>query len=182
MTVEEICKFPLPPMEPDAHLFLWRCASMQREALDVIDAWGFRLKSEIVWLKKTSSGKRWFGMGRTVRAEHETCLIATRGRPQVLSRSVRSVFEAPVGRHSAKPAEFFSIVEQLCSGPYVELFARQQRPGWTALGLEADGDGDVSENKEHLTYDQRSRRLGNRAGNAFVACRRRRWPRTWRSP
>ncbi len=74
------------------------------------------------------------GMGRTVRAEHETCLIATRGRPSVRSRSVRSTFTAPVGAHSAKPDSFYSLVEQLCHGPFAELFARRRRPGWTQHG------------------------------------------------
>jgi len=106
--------------------------------------WGFTPKTEIVWLKKTAHGNRWFGMGRTVRAEHETCIIATRGRPKVLNHSVRSTFvtdfaglSAQVGRHSEKPEEFYKIVETLFDGPYVELFARRQRPGWTCQGDEA---------------------------------------------
>jgi N6-adenosine-specific RNA methylase IME4 len=56
-------------------------------------------------------------MGRTVRGEHEVCLIGTRGRPFVRSRSVRSTFTARVGRHSEKPAEFYAIVESLYAGP-----------------------------------------------------------------
>lgn len=136
LSVAELELFPLPPIADDAYLFFWRVASMQQEALDVIRAWDFTLKTEIVWRKQTVTGKRWFGMGRTVRAEHETCLVATRGRPQVLSKSIRSTFEAPVpdGRHSAKPEAFFDLVESLVPGPYVELFARRVRPGWTCLG------------------------------------------------
>ena len=149
LTVEEICLFPLPEMLDDSVLFLWRVASMQEEALRVIRSWGFTLKTEIVWRKKTKEGKRHFGMGRTVRAEHETCLIATMGKPLVKARNVRSVFDAEepnwedVGgmfeaeasrRHSQKPDEFFEIVESLFDGPYVELFARRTRLGWTTLG------------------------------------------------
>lgn len=143
LTVVELCAFSLPPLADDCTLFLWRVASMQQEALDVIKAWGFTVKTEIVWLKKTVHGKRWFGMGRTVRAEHEVCLVAQRGRPETLSHAVRSTFEvncdgleAIAGRHSAKPEEFYQIVESLRAGPYVELFARRQRPGWTCLGNE----------------------------------------------
>lgn len=131
-----ICNFALPPLADDAVLFCWRVASMQQEALDVVKAWGFVVKSELVWRKVTKNGKRWFGMGRYVRAEHETCLIATRGRPQILSHSIRSVFEAPAGRHSEKPDEFFRIVEELCPGPRVELFARRHRANWTCYGNE----------------------------------------------
>ena len=142
MSVGELCAFPLPPLAADCTLFFWRVAAMQQEALDVIRAWGFGApKCEIVWLKKTVHGNRWFGMGRTVRAEHEICLVAQRGRPETLSHSVRSTFvtdfeglSAPVGRHSEKPEEFYRIVETLREGPYCELFARRQRPGWTCLG------------------------------------------------
>jgi N6-adenosine-specific RNA methylase IME4 len=143
MSVAEIALFPLPPLAPDAYLFFWRVASMQEEALAVIRAWGFTLKSEIVWQKLTKKGKPWFGMGRTVRASHETALIATRGKPKPLSRSERSVLvaPAPVGEdgkyiHSAKPEAFYDKVERLARGPYVELFARRQRAGWTCLGNE----------------------------------------------
>jgi N6-adenosine-specific RNA methylase IME4 len=121
---------------PDARLFLWRVASQQEEALRVMRAWGFIPKAEIVWLKKTATGKRWFGMGRQVRMEHEVCLIGIKGRPEVLSKSIRSTFEAPYTRHSGKPDAFFDIVEQLSPGPYLELFSRVPRVGWTQLGDE----------------------------------------------
>ena len=120
----------------NSRLFLWRVASMQKEALDVMDAWGFTPKSEIVWLKKTSSGKRWFGMGRQVRNEHEICLIGTKGKPKTLDKSIRSTFEAPYTRHSGKPDIFFSIVEKLSSSPYLELFARNERKNWSQIGDE----------------------------------------------
>jgi N6-adenosine-specific RNA methylase IME4 len=137
LSVGELCSFPLPPVADDARLLLWRVASMQDEALAVARAWGFTVKSEVVWLKRTVNGKRWFGMGRQVRMEHEVCLIATRGRPNNPRRKdVRSTFEAAAGRHSAKPEAFYDLVESLYAGPYVELFARRHRPGWTCLGNE----------------------------------------------
>lgn len=134
----DICAFALPPLAPDACLLLWRVASMQQEALDVIKAWGFTLKTEIVWEKLTITGKPHFGMGHYVRASHETCLLATRGRWKPRSRSIRSRFAAPVGRHSAKPDAFYDLVEQLAEGPYVRLFARAERPGWTSFGNEIE--------------------------------------------
>lgn len=136
MSVEEICRFPLPPMYLDSTLFLWRVAAMQKEAMSVLDAWDFQLKAELVWKKLTPRGKRHFGMGHHVRNEHEVCLIATSGRPATLDRSIRSVFEAPIGRHSEKPDAFYEIVERMREGPYVELFARRQRAGWTCYGNE----------------------------------------------
>lgn len=139
LTVEDIARFPLPTMAPDCVLFLWRVASMQDEALLVARTWGFTVKSELVWVKTTKTGKPRIGMGRTVRNAHEVCLIATRGRPKVLDRSVPSVIFAPRGRHSAKPDVFYQTVERLYAGPYVELFARAHRPGWLCDGLEVDG-------------------------------------------
>jgi N6-adenosine-specific RNA methylase IME4 len=136
LSVQDIKKFPLPPMYHYSTLFLWRVAAMQQEALDVIAAWDFELKAEIVWKKLTPNGKRHFGMGRTVRMDHEVCLVATSGRPVTLDKSIRSVFEAATGRHSEKPEEFYKLVERLREGPYCELFARRQRAGWTCLGNE----------------------------------------------
>ncbi len=138
LSLSEIQRFPLPEFSDDAVLFLWRVASQPQAALDVVTAWGFTPKTEIVWRKLTVNGRRWFGMGRYVRAEHETCIVATRGRPKMLNKSTRSVFDAcvPDGRHSAKPVEFFGMVERLTSGPYLEVFARRRRAGWTSIGNE----------------------------------------------
>lgn len=133
------------PIADDAILFLWRVAAIQQAGLDVATAWGFTVKTELVWLKKTVNGRRFFGMGRTLRAEHEICLVATRGRPELKNHSTRTTFvtdldveglSAEVGRHSEKPSKFFDIIESLVDGPYLELFARRHRPGWTCIGDE----------------------------------------------
>lgn len=136
LTIGEIENFALPTLAEDALLFLWRVASQPEEALRVCRAWGFVPKSELVWLKMTATGKSHFGMGRYVRASHEVCIIASRGRGNSLikNRSVRSVFEAATGIHSQKPEEFYRIVESLADGPYHELFARRRRGGWSQEG------------------------------------------------
>lgn len=166
MTLPDILSFQMPhAIADDALLFLWRVGAMQEEALSVMRAWGFAPKSEIVWVKTsrpidklpiiaykgltTASGVEtgvgvegcgiFFGMGRYVRNCHETCLIGRRGRAKVKDRSVRSVFFAPVGKHSEKPEAFYDIVEKLADGPYVELFARRQRAGWLCFGDEVEG-------------------------------------------
>lgn len=124
----------------DAALFLWRVASMSEEALRVARVWGFAPKSEIVWVKKTRTGKRWFGMGRYTRAEHEAVIVATRGKFKVACRATRSVFEARAGMHSEKPDAFFKLVETLAGeGPFVEFFGRKARPGWHVFGDELPG-------------------------------------------
>lgn len=140
MTVDQIVRFPLPPLADDCMLMLWRVAAMQQEALDVMRFWGFTLKSEVVWEKLTKHGKQHIGMGHYVRASHEVCLIGTRGRVQVQDRSVRSSFQAPVQEHSSKPDRIYEIAERLLpGGPYVELFARRVRSGWLQHGHELEG-------------------------------------------
>lgn len=142
MSTKDLCRIHLPPIAENSVLFFWRLASMQSDALDVIQAWGFTPKTELVWVKLTSTSsnrelgtaKLHFGMGRQVRASHEVCIIATRGRVAPLNHSTRSVFFAPVGIHSAKPDAFYDIAESLYAGPRVELFARRCRPNWTTLG------------------------------------------------
>lgn len=136
LSVEAIARFPLPELAPDCLLLMWRLASMQEEALFVARAWGFKVKSEIVWDKLTTKGNAWFGMGRYVRASHETCLLGVRGRVAVLDHGIRSRFEAPVSEHSRKPERMHEIAEALSAGPYVEIFARRRRRGWRCLGNE----------------------------------------------
>lgn len=136
LTVNDLRRFPLPELADDAVLFLWRVSAMQEEALVVARAWGFTPKTEIVWQKLTATGKKHFGMGRIVRASHETCLVAVRGRMPPKVRNVRSTFEAPIGRHSAKPDAFYELIESLYDGPFVELFARKRRRGWRSFGAE----------------------------------------------
>lgn len=136
MSVDDICALKLPPIGPDALLFLWRVSSMVEEAARVARAWGFRPVSEIVWEKTTAGGETRIGMGRYVRLAHETCMIATRGQGRLFIKDhgIPSIFRAPRREHSAKPEVFYDIVEKLAEGPYLELFARRERSGWTCVG------------------------------------------------
>lgn len=137
LPTERLCAFELPPLDEDCILLMWRLASMQRDALAVCAAWGFRDHSELVWNKLTKTGKEWFGMGRIVRGSHETCLIGVRGRASriVENHSIRSSFSAQVRDHSEKPDRIYEIAEALVpGGPWVELFARRRRAGWEQYG------------------------------------------------
>lgn len=124
-------RFPWPELEPDCRLFLWATSPLLPEALHVLSAWGFTYKAGMVWHKL---GR--MGMGRTVRVQHEHLLIGVRGKPAVLSHSVLSVFEARPLAHSAKPDEAYRLIERLSPGPWVELFGRKERAGWTVLGVD----------------------------------------------
>ena len=79
------------------------------------------------------------GMGYHTRANTEPCLLATRGNPPRLADDVHQVIMAPVGEHSAKLDEAYSRIRRLYPGPYLELFARKPRDGWTVWGNEVDG-------------------------------------------
>lgn len=139
MSVPEIIEFHrqhlLPVLAPNAYVFIWRLSSMVEEGYQVGRALGLVPKSEVVWDKVTRTGKPWFGMGRHVRASHETAILFVRGAPRPLGHDVRSRFSANVGGHSEKPEFFYrNVVERLCRGPYLELFSRRAREGWTCLG------------------------------------------------
>lgn len=130
---------------PDCALFLWACMPQLPEALDVIAAWGFRFKTcAFTWAKTTRASTptwapRWhIGLGYWTRANAELCLLATRGHPKRLRADVRQLIVAPVREHSRKPEESRERIEQLVVGPYLELFARQARPGWVAWGNQTD--------------------------------------------
>lgn len=142
LSLSEIMRFPLPPIADDAWLFLWRTHTHQREAFRVIEAWGFKYASEIVWVKTAKNGKPRGGMGHTFRQAHEVCLVARRGRPERLSRGLPSVILAPRREHSAKPPEMYDVIERFAPGPFVELFARTRRPGWESIGEEVEHGND----------------------------------------
>lgn len=143
LSIQQIKDFPLPPLADDAWLFLWRLQYMVPEAMEVMKAWGFEHKSGIVWRKLTSRGNPHFGPGYYLRGAHEVCIIGRRKRTSKSkkprprrAKNIRTLFEAKVGRHSAKPDEFYNIVERFGYGPYVELFSRNRRKGWRCFGNE----------------------------------------------
>lgn len=143
-TLAQIKQHQLPPLADDAVLFLWRIAIMVEEAYEVARAWGFKPnKGEMVWRKMTVTGKQHFGMGYIVRGAHETCMIATRGKPPVLHHSQRSCFDGVMPRdasgaliHSAKPDEFFEIVSGMYDGPRASIYERKRRVGFDCAGNE----------------------------------------------
>lgn len=142
MTLDAIKALPVADLAaPDCALFLWAIDPMIPEALDVGRAWGFTFKTlAFVWAKHAVHDPRRFpmGTGYWTRANPETCILFTRGRPQRLARDVPRLIVAPRREHSRKPDETRARIERLVAGPYAELFARQTAPGWRALGNQTD--------------------------------------------
>lgn len=125
---------------PNCALFMWAINSMIPQALDVITAWGFTFKTvAFTWAKLTPTGGAWhFGLGYWTRQNTEQCLLATRGKPIRTGRDVAQLIVAPRREHSRKPDEVAKRIERLVVGPYLEMFARQQRPGWDSWGNETE--------------------------------------------
>jgi N6-adenosine-specific RNA methylase IME4 len=146
MTIDQIKALPIAPLAADdCALLLWSVWPEHPGVLDVIAAWGFEYKTAaFIWMKTTKDataitldgdGLHW-GMGFATRSNTEPCLLATRGRPLRLAADVHQVIIAPVGEHSAKPDEAYRRIERLYPAPFLELFARKPRAGWTTWGNE----------------------------------------------
>ncbi len=146
MPLDDVCGLPVRDLAaPDCALFLWAVNPMLPQALRVMESWGFEYKTvAFTWAKTTTKTDRswapkWhLGLGYWTRANTEVCLLGTRGNPKRKSRAVRQLLIAPRREHSRKPDEFFADVERLVSGPYLDLFSRQQRPAWDSWGNEAN--------------------------------------------
>ena len=130
----------------DCLLFLWATDPMIPQAIAVGQGWGFTFKTVgFYWIKtrretSTRGAPKDYpmGTGYWTRANPEQCLLFSRGHPKRLSASVRKLIVSPRRDHSQKPDEIYGLIEQLVSGPYVELFARQRWPGWHAWGDQVD--------------------------------------------
>ncbi|HEV8525664.1 MAG TPA: MT-A70 family methyltransferase [Terriglobales bacterium] len=143
MALEDILALPKQleiQIANDAVLFLWVTNQFVAEALQVIEAWGFEYKTNMVWVKTDLDRP---GAGWYVRGRHELLYIATKGSFTPLNPNlappVGSVIEAALSEHSAKPDEVYSIIEKLYPGcHYLELFARRRRDGWQSWGAGLD--------------------------------------------
>ena len=144
MDVEKICALPVADIAAeDSVLFLWATFPNLPQAFEIIKAWQYTYKTvAFTWVKKNRKSPGYFvSLGHWTRANAEVCLLATRGHPQRISKSVRQLIVSPVGRHSQKPDEARTrIVELLGDLPRVELFAREKVEGWSAWGNEVQSD------------------------------------------
>lgn len=134
----------------DCVMFMWVVWPKLFEAIDLLRAWGFDYKTcAFCWIKADDRQSDFFtdsvpvqvGMGFWTRANSEVCLLATKGKPKRLNADVRQGIIEPRREHSRKPDCVRDRIERLVDGPYLELFARTQRPGWTVWGNETDKFG-----------------------------------------
>ncbi len=146
MNMEDIEALPVAALAADdCALFLWGIWVNLPDALRVIERWGFEYKTcAFCWTKADVTQIRLFdesergqlGLGYWVRQNSEFCLLATRGKPKRLHADVRQAIVERGRQDSRKPECRHERIERLVDGPYIELFARQRRPRWTAWGNE----------------------------------------------
>lgn len=133
---------------PDCVLFLWAVDPMLPDAFDVLTAWGFEFKTVAFHWAKTRrnadhralTGRDFpMGLGYWTRANPEICLLATRGKPKRAHAAVPRLIVSPRLQHSAKPPAQYIRIQALVHGPYLELFARRDQPGWDQWGDRSPG-------------------------------------------
>jgi N6-adenosine-specific RNA methylase IME4 len=135
LSLQDICEMKVPAAE-NAVLYLWTTAPKLQEALEVIKAWGFEYKSNMVWDKQS------LGMGYWFRGQHELLLVAIKGpfSPPEESLRIPSVYSEKKTKHSRKPQIIYEWLEKwFPNRKYLELFSRHQfSPLWTVYGDQLD--------------------------------------------
>lgn len=148
MTFDEMAALPVGERAAkDCALFMWVVGSHLVEAIKLAEVWGFEYKTDaFYWLKSRLRDADQIdlftddvpelrqGFGYWTRKQIEPCLLFTRGSPARRSAGVRQAITEPRREHSRKPDCQYDRIEALVGGPYLELFARQARPGWNAWG------------------------------------------------
>ncbi len=145
LTTDDICALPVADSLMDrAHCYLWVPNALLPDGLRVLSAWGFEYKSNIVWHKvRKDGGSDGRGVGFYFRNVTEILLFGTRGRSvRTLPPGRRQVnmMQTRKREHSRKPDEQYDLIESCSWGPYLELFGRGLREGWTVWGNQADDD------------------------------------------
>lgn len=145
MNLEAIKGLPVNKVAADtSHLYLWVPNALLPDGLEVMKAWGFAYKSNIVWHKvRKDGGSDGRGVGFYFRNVTEVILFGVRGKnARTLAPGRRQVnlLATRKREHSRKPDEQYEIIEACSPGPYLELFARGKRPKWTVWGNQADDD------------------------------------------
>jgi N6-adenosine-specific RNA methylase IME4 len=142
MLLDEIKEIPVALFAADtAHLYLWVPNALLPQGLEVMAAWGFQYKTNLVWHKiRKDGGPDGRGVGFYFRNTTELILFGTRGknaRTLGPGRSQVNILKTQKREHSRKPDEIFQIVEACSPGPFLELFAREKRRGWVVWGNQA---------------------------------------------
>jgi N6-adenosine-specific RNA methylase IME4/ParB-like chromosome segregation protein Spo0J len=136
MGVEQVRALPVGELAQDnAHLYLWVVNRSLPAGFALLESWGFRYVSCLTWCKPG------IGMGMFYRSSTEHVLFGVKGSLELLRNDVGTWFAANRTGHSEKPEEFYQLVESCSPGPWLEMFARKERPGWKSWGAEVAAAG-----------------------------------------
>jgi N6-adenosine-specific RNA methylase IME4 len=145
LSLADIKMLPVAEISADvAHLYLWCPNALLPEGLEVMQAWGFHYKSNLVWHKiRKDGGSDGRGVGFYFRNVTELVLFGVRGKgPKVRTlapgRRQVNLLATRKREHSRKPDELYDIIEACSRGPYLEMFARGKRKSWETWGNQAD--------------------------------------------
>lgn len=142
LTLKEIKDIPVSNVAAESsHLYLWVPNALIPEGLEVLKAWGFEYKTNLIWHKiRKDGGPDGRGVGFYFRNTTEVVLFGIKGKLRTLDpgRSQVNIIKTRKQEHSRKPDELYEIVESCSPGPYLELFARGTRKGWTGWGNQAE--------------------------------------------
>lgn len=142
LRLSDICEIPVATAsDTPAHLYLWVPNALLPEGLEVMSSWGFTYKTNLIWHKiRKDGGPDGRGVGFYFRNTTEIILFGVRGQMRTLAPGRRQVniVKSMKQEHSRKPDEVYDVIEQCSPGPYLELFARGTRRGWSAWGNQAD--------------------------------------------
>jgi N6-adenosine-specific RNA methylase IME4 len=141
LDLDAICAIDVASRVSDAaHLYLWIPNALLPDGIRVMQSWGFRYISNIVWAKRRKDGgPDGRGVGFYFRNVTELLLFGVRGSMRTLAPARKQVnmIESRKREHSRKPDEQYGLIESCSPGPYLELFARNTKNGWTGWGDEA---------------------------------------------
>lgn len=155
MSAREIGELPIRELAADrSHLYLWTPNALMPDAIKVLEAWGFTYKAMLIWHKvRKDGGSDGRGVGFYFRNVTETILFGVRGSLRTFQPGRRQVnlLATRKREHSRKPDELYPIIEGCSPGPFLELFARYPKPGWSAWGDEAGADV-APKGRQHKGY------------------------------
>jgi N6-adenosine-specific RNA methylase IME4 len=142
LSFKEIMDIPVGRVAAESsHLYLWIPNALLPYGLDVMKAWGFTYKTNIIWHKvRKDGGPDGRGVGFYFRNTTEMVLFGIRGHMRTLPPGRRQVnlISTQKREHSKKPDEIYRLIEACSPGPYLELFARGKRKHWTQWGDQVD--------------------------------------------
>lgn len=112
--------------------FMWATNPLLKDAIWLMEQWGFEYKTNLVWVKsKSNYGK----LGFYVYGQHELLLIGVKGSMLPIGEKPTSIIHGENSKHSRKPESVYGLIESMYPGlKYVELFSRNSRDGWQMWG------------------------------------------------